>query len=191
MGAGTEVVERRTARARGVRDIRSVDADAGGFAAVCWALLGVALTFAVSVARLTERGIATLRGGLDPAEWMGLAVLTALFVYGEGIRGLQRRWVPAVLRRVAELRAEPRAWLRLLAPLHAMMLVGAPRGTLWRAWAGVAAIGAAVLIVRSLPEPWRGITDFAVACALAWGLMAILAGAPRLLARREAADRHQ
>lgn len=188
MSAGTEAVERRPARARAAGDVTSVDTDAGGFAAAYWALFGVALTFAVSVARLAERGIATIRGGLEPAEWIGLAVLTALFVYGEGVRGLQRRWVPAVLRRVAKVRAEPRAWIRLLAPLHAMMLVGAPRGTLWRAWAGVGAIVAAVFIVRSLPEPWRGITDFAVACALAWGLMAILAGAPRLLAHRAPGD---
>lgn len=158
-------------------DMASVETTRGSRAAVWWALLGLVLLFANAVVQLGARGITTIRGGLDPAEWFGLAALTVLFIYGEGVRGLQRRWIPAVLRRIAELRTEPRVSLRLLAPLHAMFLVAAPRGTLWRAWAGVAAIVAAVLIVRSLPEPWRGITDFAVAAALAWGLVVILAGA--------------
>ena len=158
------------------------DSRVGGVAAVCWALLGVVLLFATSIVQLGARGIATIRSGLDPAEWLALPVLTALFVYGEGMRGLQRRWVPAVLRRIAELPATRRAWYRLLSPLYAMSLVGAPKRTLWRAWAGVAAIVAAVLVVRSLPEPWRGMTDLAVAAALTWGLVAILAGAARLIA---------
>lgn len=180
MNAGTEVVPGPPAPPRAAGDVASVDARAEGLVAACWALLGVVLLFATAVVRLGARGIATIRGGLDPAEWAALAVLTVLFLYGEGVRGLQRRWVPAVLRRIDELRTERRVSHRLLAPLHAMLLVGAPKATLWRAWAGVAAIVAAVLVVRSLPEPWRGMTDFAVATALAWGLVVILAGARRL-----------
>lgn len=160
----------------------SVSVDSGrGRAAVWWALIGVVLLFAVSVARLGARGVATMRGGLEPGEWIGLAVLTALFVYGEGVRGIGRRWVPAVLRRIGELRGDVRGIDRVLAPFYAMMLIGAPRRTLWRAWLGVAAIVAAVLIVRALPEPWRGVTDFAVASALAWGMMVILVGARRVV----------
>lgn len=189
MSAGTEIVRDQRARREAVSDsvnvdAGGVDASAGGHVAAWWGLVGVALTFAISVARLAERGIATIRAGLEPGEWIGLVVLVILFVYGEGVRGLQRRWIPAVLRRVAALRSEPRVSLRLLAPLHAMMLVGAPKGTLWRAWAGVGAIVAAVFIVRGLPEPWRGITDLAVACALGWGLIVIVAGAPRAVSGR-------
>jgi hypothetical protein len=157
-----------------------VDSRAGGFAATAWALLGLVLLFASAVARLGARGITTIRGGLELAEWLALVVLTVLFVYGEGVLGLQRRWLPHVLRRSAELRTVRRVLYRLLAPLYAMSLIGAPNRRLWRAWAGVAAIVAAVLVVRRFPEPWRGITDFAVAAALAWGLVAILAGALRL-----------
>jgi hypothetical protein len=58
-----------------------------------------------------------------------------------------------------------------------MSLVGAPRRTLARAWLGVALIVLAVLVVRSLPEPWRGIVDAAVAAALLVGLFAIVRGA--------------
>ena len=157
----------------------SVHHHAGGIAAAAWALLALVAIFASAVVRLGARGIETIRGGLDPAEWLALALLTALFVWGEGVRGLQRRWVPGVLRRVTELRAERRTLYRLLAPLYAMSLIAEPGRTLWRTWAGVAAIVAAVLIVSRFPEPWRGITDFAVAAALAWGLVVIVAGAFR------------
>jgi hypothetical protein len=70
-----------------------------------------------------------------------------------------------------------------------MLLVGAPRPTLARAWLGVAGIVLAVLLVRALPDPWRGIIDLAVAAALAWGLLVLVRGAPRVLAaaRRQGA----
>jgi hypothetical protein len=182
--AGTEGGPGRRAPSTGDGDTGSVDTTRAGWIAVWWALLGLVLTFATAVFRLADRGIATVRGGLEPAEWLALAVLMGLFIYGEGVRGLQRRWIPAVLRRVAELRTERRRSIQLLAPLYAMLLVGAPRRTLWRAWLGVAAIVAAVFIVRALPEPWRGMTDLAVSAALGWGLLVILAGAWRLVARR-------
>lgn len=181
MEAGSDLMSRRPAAGQAADD-RPVAEMRAGRIAVAWALIGLALTFAVAVFRLAERGVATIRGGLEPGEWIGLIVLTVLFIYGEGVRGLQRRWIPAVLRRVGELRTERRWPIRLLAPLYAMLLVGAPRRTLWRAWLGVAAIVAAVFIVRALPEPWRGMTDFAVACALGWGLLVILAGAWRIAA---------
>ncbi len=146
----------------------------GGTMASAWAVMGVSILFASAVYRLGARGIATARDGLGPWEWTALVLLTVTFVYGEGFRVLDRRWVPDMLKRALRLRREGGVLLRLLAPLYGLSLIGAPRHRLLRAWAGTAAIVLAVLLVRSFPEPWRGITDFAVAAALAWGLLAIL-----------------
>lgn len=146
-----------------------------------WAVGGVAITFAVAIFRLADRGLAVIRGGLDPAEWLVLLLLTAAFVYGEGIRALARRWVPFVIGRTAELAGRPPLRDQLLAPLYAMGLVGASRRMLIRCWAGVFAIAAAVFIVRAFPEPWRGLVDFAVAAALVCGLVAIVVQASRRL----------
>lgn len=145
-----------------------------------WAVVGVAAVFVEAIVQLARRGIATMSGGLEPFEWLALVALTIAFVWGEGLRALAQRWVPAVMRRARELRGERTIW-RVLAPLYAMMLVGADRGTLARAWVGVALIFAAVLFVRAMPEPWRGIIDFAVALALAVGLGAMV----RLAVRAE------
>jgi hypothetical protein len=144
-----------------------------GTPAMWWGVSGVALLFASAAYRLGERGIDTIAGGLSAPQWLVLAALTVVFVYGEGVRALERKYVPHVMRRVELLRGERRTWYRLLAPLHALTLIGAARGLLLRAWAGTAAIAIAVVIVRSFPEPWRGITDFAVAAALAWGTWAL------------------
>lgn len=152
----------------------------GGTAWSMWAVLGVTAVFIEAIVKLAARGLVTVRGGLEVLEWLALLLLAGAFLYGEGVRALQRRWVPHVLERSQAVRSAPLHW-RLLAPLYAMLLVGAPRRTLARAWLGVLAIVAAVLLVRALPEPWRGIVDLAVAGALAWGLGALLAGARRLL----------
>jgi hypothetical protein len=150
-----------------------------GTLTIWWGVLGVALVFASASFRLGERGVRTVVAGLTPAQWLLLVALTAVFVYGEGVRALQRKYVPHVLRRVELLRAEQRWWYRLLAPLHALSLIGADTRLLLKSWAGTAAIAGAVAVVRSFAEPWRGITDVAVAAALAWGTYALMRAALR------------
>ncbi|MGH7447878.1 MAG: hypothetical protein ACRELT_09990, partial [Longimicrobiales bacterium] len=84
-----------------------------------WAVAGVVTLFGEAAWRLALRGITTMRAGLTPFEWLALAALVAAFVYGEGVRALQRRWVPYVLARVERLRMEPVLRYRLAAPLYA------------------------------------------------------------------------
>ena len=137
-------------------------------------MTGVAALFVDATFQLGRRGIATMRAGLEPLEWLAFALLVVAFVYGEGVRALARRWVPATIDRAFRLGADSPLTHKLLAPLYAMTLIGAPRPALARAWVGVLLIVLAVLVVRALPEPWRGIVDFAVAGALAVGLTAIV-----------------
>lgn len=138
-----------------------------------WALAGVTALMATGVYRLAERGAAAVRGGLSPLEWAVLLGLTAGMIWFEGFRGIQQRFVPRVHRRAARVHARRLRW-RLAAPLYAMSLVGGRRRMVWKARLGIAAIVGAVLLIRSLPEPWRGIVDVAVAVALGWGLVALL-----------------
>jgi len=146
----------------------------GGAAAAAWALAGVALLFLFAVVRLGRRGMETLQAGLSPGEWVALLLLSVAFLYGEGRGALQRRWVPRLVRRASVLRKAGRLHHRLLAPLYGMSLIGAPAKSQVRAWLGTLAIVAAIMAVRIFPEPWRGITDLAVASALIWGLGAVV-----------------
>jgi hypothetical protein len=151
-----------------------VATDRVGQVAAVWGVAGVAVLFARASWQLGQRGATTLAAGLQPVEWLALAVLTAVFVYGEGYRALQRKWIPHMCARVVLLTVERAAVYRLLAPAYAMSLVGAAPRAMLRAWLGVAAIVGAVFVVSRLPDPWRGIVDVAVASALAWGLVALL-----------------
>ena len=143
-----------------------------------WTLIGVAALFASAIYRLGARGVETIQAGLGWGQWSLLVLLTVAFVYGEGFRVLDRRWVPMLVERALLLRDHPRLLVRLLAPLYGLSLVGAGRNDLIRGWLLTTSILGAVLIVRTLPDPWRGIVDFAVAAALAWGLVAILRRVP-------------
>jgi len=143
-----------------------------------WTVVGVAAVFAWAVYRLGGRGLTTIQGGLAGIEWSVLIALTAAFVYGEGFRTLDRRWVPELVTRALRLREERNVLFFVLAPLYGLRLVGSDRAELLRGWLGTGAIVVAVVIVRSFPAPWRGIVDFAVASALAWGLVAILRRVP-------------
>lgn len=152
----------------------------GSLAAV-WALLGVAALFAMAVVRLGARAMNSLQAGVGPMEFVLLVSLVLLFVVGEGWAALQRKWVPRVVARARELRHRGLILHRLLAPLYGMSLIGAGSRTLVRGWAGVAAVIVAVLAVRLLPDPWRGMVDLAVAAALSWGLLALALEGRRVL----------
>jgi hypothetical protein len=146
----------------------------GGIAAAAWALVGVTALLSFAIVRLGVRGLATVRQGLGPGEWTVLTVLTVLFVWIEGRQAFEQRWVPRVLGRADRLRFQIGLAQRLLAPLYAMSLISDSRRNVARAWSLTAGVVALVLIVASLPEPWRGIIDLAVAAALAWGVGALI-----------------
>ncbi|UCC25940.1 MAG: hypothetical protein JSU98_02345 [Gemmatimonadales bacterium] len=159
----------------------------GGIAAALWALGGVSLLLLFAAVRLGRRGIETVQAGLGPVEWTGLILLVLLFVVGEGWGALQRKWVPRVVERAVALRRGGPLHFRILAPLYGMSLIGGCARSLARAWAGTFSIVVAVLIVRTFPDPWRGIVDLAVASALVWGVAAIVAaGGKAFTERREA-----
>ena len=142
-----------------------------GRIAAVWAPLGVSILFGLAVFRLVMRGLAEVGAGLTAIQWTVLLLTVALFVYGEGFLALQRHWVPRMAERASRLRASRSAIVLILAPLHAMSLLGGSTRELVRGWSMVAAIVAAVIVIEWLPAPWRGIVDLGVACALAWGLL--------------------
>ena len=146
-----------------------------------WGVAGVSVLFLSASWRLGLRGVEAILGGLDPFQWAVLVLLTGAFVWGEGHRVLARRYAPFAVERAGRLGPARPLLLRALAPLYAMALVGPERALVVRAWLGTIAIVAAVLIVRAFPDPWRGITDFAVAAALAWGMVGVLVEARRSL----------
>ena len=152
-----------------------------GAVAAVWGLVGILALLFRATWSLGGRGVITIRAGLEGWEMGVLVALTAFFLVTEGYAGFQKRWVPKVVARLVELRRRPAPLHAALAPLYGMMLIGAQRRIVVRAWIGVVAIVAVVLVVRAFPEPWRGIVDLAVAAALAWGSAALAVQGVRAL----------
>jgi hypothetical protein len=140
--------------------------------ATWWAILGVLALLVESVVRLGAYALRTLAQGLTLGQWVALAVATAAMCYAEGYRAFQRNLAPRLIARAHDV-AHRRAALRWLAPLYVLSLVSETRSGVARAWVATALIVVAALAVRSLPAPWRGIADGAIAVALTWGAVAI------------------
>jgi hypothetical protein len=136
-----------------------------------WGILGVAATFAQAVTKLAPVAAAALRDERLGARHVAfLAAWSAFCVYVEGYRAFQKRFCPRVVARAVDLGARPRALDSLLAPAYCMGLFRAPRRLLMTSWGVVLGVSTIVVIVRTLPQPLRGLVDAGVLLALAWGL---------------------
>lgn len=141
-------------------------------------LFVVAFTLAEASVRLGARALTTVHAGLSLQEYALLLLSIAAFGYGEGYRALHRRFVPHVIERAIALAKSDLGGLRGLAlsPLYVLCMVHAERRVLAKAWLSVALIVCAVLVVKALPEPYRGIIDAGVAVALGIGLGSLILG---------------
>jgi hypothetical protein len=92
-----------------------------------------------------------------------------------------------VVARAQHLAAHPRPLRAALEPLFCMSLFGASRRGLIVARGLFVGIVALVLLVRFVPQPWRGIIDAGVVVGLALGMLSILYYAGRALAGNEPA----
>jgi hypothetical protein len=146
-----------------------------------WGILGVALLLTQALVRLTPLAIESMRSGMSGAQWVLLAAWVAVSAYSEGYKAFQRRWVPRVVARALYLARHPRPLHVVLAPFFCMGLLHAKRRRLIVSWTAVALIIVAVLLVRRLPQPWRGFIDAGVVVGLTWGLVCLGISAARAL----------
>jgi hypothetical protein len=140
-----------------------------------WGVAGVVLLLLDAVHRLGTKALHVLQAyELTASQYALFAGWTVVIGYLEGYRGFQTRFAPRVVARAAHLAVHPRPLHVLLAPLYCMALLHATRRRLVGSWLLVAGIVAVVLLVRQLPQPYRGLIDGGVVFALAWGTLAIV-----------------
>jgi hypothetical protein len=145
-----------------------------GRIAFLWGVLGVVVVVAQPLVRLTPWVVEAIAGGLSLAQWAVLAAWVVLNAHAEGYRGFHLRFSPRVIARARYLAAHPRPSWVLVAPLFCMSLLHASRRGLWIARGLVVGIVVLVLVIRQLPQPWRGIVDAGVVVGLALGLASLL-----------------
>jgi hypothetical protein len=139
-----------------------------------WGLTGVFLLLGSAVYRLSVVAIAAFSSDFLWYHWVSL-VLTVLFMaYAEGYRAFQQRFSPRVAARAKYLKNHPTVLHALLGPFFCMGFFHATRRRKITSVSVTAGIIVLVLLVRLLPQPWRGIIDLGVVVGLAWGLISLI-----------------
>ena len=140
-----------------------------------WGVGGVLLLCGRAVWALVPNVIQAFEHSLTPLQigaalgWMGF------MAYFEGYRGFQKAFAPRVVARTQYLARNPTALELLLAPMFAMGLIRATKKRLLVSWWLLIGVTFLVLMVRLLPQPWRGLIDVGVVLGLSWGCLAIVA----------------
>jgi hypothetical protein len=147
-----------------------------------WGVAGVLALLAQAIYRLVPPALEPLvHGSLNRLQATVYALWVIIAAYTEGYRGFQGRFSPRVVSRASYLSKNPEPLHVVLAPLFCMSFFHATRRGLITAWAITTMVLMAVIVVRQLPQPWRGIVDGGVVVGLGWGSAAILANVVLLL----------
>jgi hypothetical protein len=153
-----------------------------------WGIGGIAFMLFEALVRLAPMAWEPIASGeLSAFQWLVYGSWVAFNGYAEGYRGFQRSFSPRTAARARYVARSGSALDMLLAPLFCMSLFHASRRGLIVAWALLVGIVLLVLLVKSLPQPWRGIIDGGVVVGLGWGLGSLLVCAVRTLVRGPAA----
>lgn len=139
-----------------------------------WGVTGVALLLGSAVYRLTPLAVEALKSDFAWYHYLFLFLVLIFMAYAEGYRAFQQGFSPRVAARARYLRGHRNVFHAFLAPFFCMGYFYAPRRRRIISLAVTAGIIVLVLLVRLLPQPWRGIVDAGVVVGLAWGLIALL-----------------
>lgn len=139
-----------------------------------WGVAGVLALLGQAIWRLAPLAIEALASDLGGAHWVFLAGWVAFMAHAEGWRGFHCRVSPRVVARARHLAEHPRPLSVALAPLYCMSLFGASRrGVIVARIVFVGVLGL-ILVVRTLPQPWRGLVDAGVVVGLGIGALSIV-----------------
>jgi hypothetical protein len=145
-----------------------------GMLSSLWGLAGVMLLLGSAVYRLTPLAMDAFSHEMLWYHWAFFAFVLIFMAYAEGYRAFQQGFSPRVAARARYLRNHRNALHSLLAPLFCMGYFHAPKRRRVTSISVTVGIIVLVILVRLLPQPWRGIVDAGVVVGLAWGLVSLL-----------------
>lgn len=137
-------------------------------------MLGVLLLLGSAVYRLAPLAVDAFTHELAWHHWTVLVLFVLFMAYAEGYVGFQQRFSPRVAARARYLKEHPRTILVLLAPFFCMGYFHATRRRQITSLSLTVGIILLIILVRFLPQPWRGIVDAGVVIGLAWGVVSLL-----------------
>ena len=145
-----------------------------------WGILGVTGLLSWSVIRLSRPVLEMFEIGLTPFQ-TGLMVIWCIFmVYAEAYKGFHKQFCPRVVTRAYSIPVG-RPWLALFAPFVSTGLLHATKKRRIISTCLILGVWALVMVVRALPQPWRGIVDAGVVLGLGGGTLSLVFHAVRSL----------
>lgn len=145
-----------------------------GIIGAIWGIVGVLALLGSAVYRLATVGLDAFSSDFRWHHWVALAVIIIVMAYAEGYRAFQQRFSPRVAARARYLKSHPRLLHVLLAPLFCMGFFYATKRRKITSFSVTLGIIALVIVVRLLPQPWRGMIDIGVVVGLGWGIVSLL-----------------
>jgi hypothetical protein len=139
-----------------------------------WGLAGVFSLIGSAVYRLSIIAVNAFSYQFLWYHWTCLTLLIYFMAYVEGFRAFQQGFSPRVAARAKYLNDHPDLIRSLLAPVFCMAYFHAPRRRRITSISVTIGIIILVILVRLLPQPWRGIVDGSVVVGLAWGLVSLI-----------------
>ncbi len=112
-------------------------------------------------------------GSFGWPEWLGLLISLVFMGYAEGYKGFQLRFSPRVGARALYLKKNPTPVRIIFAPFFCMGFFHAAKARKITAYAVTTMVILLIILVRRLPQPWRGIIDAGVLFGLGWGLISV------------------
>jgi hypothetical protein len=146
-----------------------------------WGIAGFLLLLGIAVSRLAPPAAEALGQKMHWYQWVLLVVSGALLLYAKGYRGFQRGLSARVVRRALTLAGNPKLLNVAAAPLYCMGFFGAGRRRMVTMIALTAIMVGLIFVVRLLDQPWRGIIDFGIVLAFAWGIASAVVYAIRAI----------
>lgn len=143
-----------------------------------WAVLGVVLFLLQAVGRLVGYTLEALPT-LTALQWGIVGVWVPFMIWSEGHRGFYKRFSPVAVKRALWLARNPAPVRVIFAPFFAMGFFSATRRRLITSWGLTAAIAVIVVVVKQVPQPWRGIVDSGVVVGLLYGTATVVIWAVR------------
>ncbi len=144
------------------------------FAPALWGISGVLLLLGSAVYRMTPVALQGLSSGLETKHWIALGLVLLFMCYAEGYRAFQLGFSPRVAARARYLMTHRNTLHTVLAPLFCMAYFHAGKRRQIVSLSVTAGIIVLIVLVRLLPQPWRGIIDAGVVVGLAWGLVSLV-----------------
>jgi hypothetical protein len=145
-----------------------------GWLLYLWAIAGVLLFLWQGIWKLALIAWEPIRGGnLNALHWSAILFWCIANAYMEGYRGFQQSFSPMVVERAYTLEEQATPLRVIFAPLYSMAFFAAPRAQMIVTWSITGMVVVLILLIRLLPQPWRGIVDSGVVVGLGWGALSI------------------